>query len=106
MLLECAERCEQVLQGYFAAGRPLPDSEFERAMVFAVAAMKAAASPVGYEGDAHPDALRLVVVLAGEARDSLRRQGLERELLLCADLCDRAVRACEFALADPQPGRV
>jgi hypothetical protein len=98
-LLECAERCERVLQSFFAAADVQPDTEFKRAMIDAVAAMRAAAAPGMLESDAAEGALRSVIVSGQQAREVLGRQGLDRELMLCADSCQRAARLCEAALA-------
>jgi hypothetical protein len=98
-LLECAERCERVLQSFFATADVRPDTEFTRVMIHAIAAMRAAAAPGMLAEEAAADALRLVIVSARRAREVLGRQGLDRELMLCADSCQRATRLCEEALA-------
>jgi hypothetical protein len=98
-LLECAERCELVLQSYFASAEVGPDTEFRRAMIFAVAAMRAAAEARVLDGETREAALLLVVKSAGRACDLLRNQGFDRELMLCADDCDRAAKLCADALA-------
>jgi hypothetical protein len=98
-LLECAERCEGVLRSYFATADVSPDTDFKRAMIYAIAAMRAAVAPGFLEGEVRADALRLVVATAGEARELLRAHGFDRELMLCADDCDRAVRLCAGVLA-------
>jgi hypothetical protein len=104
-LRECAARCEHVLESYFATAEVAPDTEFKRAMIEAIAAMRVAVAPGVCNGPARRDALRLVVVTAEEARKWLRMQGFERGLLLCADECDRAARLCVAALAS-EPGEV
>jgi hypothetical protein len=98
-LRECAARCEDVLESYFATAEVAPDTEFKRAMIEAIAAMRVAVAPGVWDGPARRDALRLVVLTAEEARRRLRMQGFERGLLLCAEECDRAARSCALALA-------
>jgi hypothetical protein len=101
-LLECAGRCERILQTYFAAADARPDTEFKRAMIVAIAAMRAASSPGILEGRIRADALRLVVATATRGRDLLRTQGIDRELMLCAHSCDRAAQPCAAALSSRQ----
>lgn len=98
-LLECAERCEQALQGYFAAAASRPDPEMRRVLIFALASMKAAATPAAVRGAADEDALQLVITLAGAARDWLDAREPDGSLQVCAQECARAVRACEAALS-------
>jgi len=98
-LSECAERCERVLQSFFAGVDVRPDTEFKRAMISAIAATRAAAAPGVLEGAAAGEALRLVIETSGRAREVLVRQGLDRELMLCADSCQHATQLCEDALA-------
>jgi hypothetical protein len=97
-LLEGAERCEQALQSHFAALELPPDRELKRVVIFALAAMKTAATPAAVRGAADREALQLVVALAGAARDRLHGAELDGPLAVCAAECDRAVRTCEAAL--------
>jgi len=96
-LLECSERCERALQGYFAAAGVRPDPELRRVLIFALASMKAAAMPAAARGGADREAMQLVIALAGAARDWLHGREVDGPLGVCAEECARAVRVCEAA---------
>jgi hypothetical protein len=97
-LLECAERCERVLRTYFETADVAPDTDFERAMIFCDCCDARRDCAGGRLRGRRVVALRLVVDMAGRAREVLRGEGSDREMV-CADDCDRAAKLSAEARA-------
>ena len=99
-LLDCAERCERVLDALHASSDAWADRELKSTIILAIAAMQVAATSAILDGEAGADALRLVIRSAREAREALDRRDLDRDLIRhCATCCERATDLCVAALA-------
>jgi len=98
-LLNCAEQCESVLRSHSMSPEVQSNVEWKRKLILAIAAMQVAATSRIVEGEAQRDALQLVIRASRDASEALDKQGLDRELRLCATCCERAASICAAALA-------
>jgi hypothetical protein len=98
-LLDCAEQCERVSRAFFmASSATRGDTELRRTTILAIAAMQAAATTAILEGEARAEALRVVIRNARQAREVLATRGLDRDLMVCVECCERAESLAAAAL--------
>lgn len=93
--------CEATLASYRDDAAPPTDASFFAAVVLALAGIERAVESTS--GDPTHDASLLIAAsLCREAASSIRRHGLDTDLLRCADACERAAHICESAAGHAQ----
>jgi hypothetical protein len=96
-LVQCAARCELVLQEYVSRlGVPV-EHELVRALIPAIATLRTAADVLEERLMAEL-ALRLAHEACSSAAIECRRYGLDDALLRCAAACDQAVTEIQLLL--------
>ena len=92
--------CETTLAVYRDEAESETGASFFSAVVLALAGIERAVES-GDNGDPTHDASLLIAAsLCREAASSVRRHGLDADLLRCADACDRAAHICEAAVGN------
>ena len=93
--------CNATLETYRGeAESPTGASSFA-SLVLALAAIERAIDS-GYGDPAHDSSLLIAASLCREAAISIRRHGLDADLLRCADACERAAHVCQAAVGTAQ----
>jgi len=90
----CIESCEQALKTY----RAREAEPFVDGLMLAIGAMQAAIRMQTYDRELRQASLRIAAMLARKGAATVRRYGLDDELLNCADACERAAFICEDVL--------
>ena len=96
-LRRCIESCEQTLNAYLVKEAETTPP-FVDALMLAIGAMQAAIRMQTYDRELRQASLRIAAMLAREGASTVRRYGLDDELLNCADACERAAFICEDVL--------
>jgi len=96
-LRRCIESCEQTLNAY-TAKEAETTPPFVDALMLAIGGMQAAIRMQTYDRELRQASLRIAAMLAREGASTVRRYGLDDELLNCADACERAAFICEDVL--------
>jgi hypothetical protein len=92
--------CEATLEAYREEAESSSDSFFA-AVVLALAGLERAVES-SYGDPTHDASLLIAASLCREAASSVRKHGLDTELLRCADACERAAHICEASVGNAQ----
>ena len=93
--------CEATLASYRDDAESPTGASFFAAVVLALSGIERAIE--SSNGDpTHDTSLLIAASLCHEAASSIRRHGLDADLLRCADACERAAHICEAAVGHAQ----
>ena len=96
-LQPCVRVCEATLEVYRDEAESPTGASFFATVVLALAGIeRAVESSLG--DPTHDVCLLLAASLCHEASSSIRRHGLDADLLRCAGACDRAAHICEASV--------
>jgi hypothetical protein len=93
--------CEATLEAYRNDAESPTGASFFAAVVLALAGIERAVDS-GNGDPTHDASLLIAASLCREAASSVRKHGLDANLLRCADACDRAAHICEAAVGHAQ----
>ncbi len=93
--------CESTLEAYREEAESKTGASFFAAVILAVAGMERAVES-SYDDPTHDASLLIAASLCREAASSVRKHGLDVDLLRCADACERAAHICESAVGNAQ----
>jgi hypothetical protein len=110
---ECADVCEETLDAYLRPLEAPRDSAFARALIYAIAGMRVAASRTSASAPVREAALAVARDLALDAAGACREHGFDELLLRCSSACDDAAALCAsglvevgLRLGEPPPGQL
>jgi hypothetical protein len=93
--------CRSALEAYGGVAESPSGGSFVAALVLALAGIERAID-TSYGDPTHDASLLIAVSLCREAATSIRKHGLDADLLRCADACERAAHICEGAVGNAQ----
>lgn len=91
--------CESTLETYRDEAESASGGSFLPSVVLALAGIERAIES-GNGDPTHDASLLIAASLCREAASSVRRHGLDADLLRCADACERAAHICEAAVGN------